>query len=152
MNRTTFLRAGLLAIGVTLFSGCAMMHDKGERHGRGDHGGTPGLVLQVSDNDPAKWNLALNNAKNAQAELGADKVNIELVVFGPGIHMLKADSVTSNRVADAVKGGIKIVACQNTMDVLKLTKADMQASIGYVPAGVVELMKLQTAGWTYVRP
>ena len=152
MNRTTFLRAGLLAMGVTLFSGCAMMHDKGERHGRGGHKGTPGLVLQVSDNDPAKWNLALNNARNAQAELGADKVNIELVVFGPGIHMLKADSVTSNRVADAVKGGIKIVACQNTMDVLKLSKADMQASIGYVPAGVVELMTLQKQGWSYVRP
>ncbi len=66
--------------------------------------------------------------------------------------MLKADSVTSNRVAEAVKAGVKVVACQNTMEVLKLTKADMQASVSYVPAGVVELMKLQTAGWSYVRP
>ena len=25
------------------------------------------VVFQVSDNDPAKWNLALNNARNVQA-------------------------------------------------------------------------------------
>ena len=127
------------------------MHGPGGQHAR-HHSPRPALVLQVSDNDPAKWNLTLNNARNAQSELGADQVDIEIVVYGPGIHMLKADSVTSNRVAEAVKAGVKVVACQNTMDVLKLTKADMQASIGYVPAGVVELMKLQTEGWSYVRP
>ena len=38
------------------------------------------------------------------------------------------------------------------MKALKLTEADMQASIGYVPAGVVELMKRQKEGWSYIRP
>jgi len=34
----------------------------------------------------------------------------------------------------------------------KLTQADMLPRIGYVPAGVVELMKRQQQGWAYLRP
>jgi len=40
------------------------------------------VVMQVSDNDPGKWNLALNNAKNLQADLGAKSVDIEIVAVG----------------------------------------------------------------------
>lgn len=151
MNRTTFLRAGLLAISVTLFSGCGAMHEKGQRHGRG-HQMSPSVVLQVSDNDPAKWNLALNNAKNVQSSFGADKVAVEIVAYGPGIGMLKADSPTAARVTEATQAGIKVVACQNTMKAQKLTEADMNSSIGYVPSGVVELMTQQAQGASYIRP
>ena len=50
------------------------------------------VVFQVSDNDPAKWNLALNNARNVQQDLGKDNVQIEIVAYGPGLNMLKAES------------------------------------------------------------
>lgn len=112
----------------------------------------PGVVIQVSDADPSKWNLALNNAKNVQQELGVGKVDIEIVAYGPGIGMLKADATTSNRVSEAMQSGIQVVACENTMITMKLTKADMHPSIAYAPSGVVEIMKLQGQGWAYVRP
>jgi intracellular sulfur oxidation DsrE/DsrF family protein len=73
------------------------------------------LVIQVSDADPAKWSLALNNAKNVQEELGAKNVEIEIVAYGPGIGMLKKDAVTSGRVEEASLAGIKVVACENTI-------------------------------------
>ena len=110
------------------------------------------LVFQVSDAEPQKWNLALNNAKNVQDDLGAGAVQIEIVVYGPGIGMLKQDSVAGNRVADALKAGVTIVACKNTMTVQKLVKDDMLPAIGYVKAGVVELMKKQQDGYAYIRP
>ena len=44
----------------------------------------PKVVLQVSDADPAKWSLALNNAKNIQTDLGAANVDLEVVAYGPG--------------------------------------------------------------------
>ena len=50
------------------------------------------VIFQVSDADPAKWNIALNNAKNVQTELGKDNVQIEIVAYGPGLGMLEADS------------------------------------------------------------
>ena len=110
------------------------------------------LVLQVSDNDPGKWNLALNNASNIQKDVGAGNVDIEIVVYGPGIGMLKADSIAANRVNDVLAAGVKVVACENTMQAQKLSKADMMANVGYVSAGVVELMQRQQEGWAYIRP
>ena len=110
------------------------------------------VVFQVSDGDPQKWNLALNNARNLFDDLGSDTVDLEIVVYGPGIGMLKSDSAVGKRVADALKGGVKIVACENTMKAQKLVYADMLPDIGYVPAGVVELMKKQQQGYAYIRP
>ena len=110
------------------------------------------VVMQVSDNDPGKWNLALNNAKNLQADLGAGNVEIEIVAYGPGIGMLKADSIVGNRIGDALGQGVKVSACENTMHGQKLVKADMLDGIGYVPAGVVEIMRKQQEGWAYLRP
>ena len=110
------------------------------------------VVIQVSDSDQGKWNLALNNAKNIQTDLGAPNVDIEIVTYGPGIDMLKLDSPVGGRIGEATTAGVKVVACENTMRGQKLTRADMLNGISYVPAGVVELMSRQQQGWAYIRP
>lgn len=110
------------------------------------------LVLQVSDSDPAKWNLALNNARNVQDDLGAANVDVEIVAYGPGIGMLKLESTSGARLTEALKAGVHIVACENTMRNQKLTKDDMLPMITYVPAGVTEIMRRQSEGWSYIRP
>jgi len=110
------------------------------------------VVLQVSDADPAKWNLALNNARNVQEDLGKDNVSVEIVAYGPGLGMLKADSKVAARLAQALDSSIGLMACENTMRNTKVTKADMYAGIHYVDAGVVHIMKRQREGWAYIRP
>lgn len=110
------------------------------------------VVLQVSDADPAKWNLALNNANNIQHDLGQDNVQIEIVAYGPGLAMLKGESKVAGRLAQALDNSIGLLACENTMRNTKVTKADMYNGISYVDAGVVHIMKRQREGWAYVRP
>jgi hypothetical protein len=60
--------------------------------------------------------------------------------------MLKVESVAGNRVADAMAADVNVVACENTLQAQKLTRADMLPKIDYVPAGVVELMQKQQQG------
>lgn len=110
------------------------------------------LVMQVSDADTGKWNLTLNNAKNVQQAYGADKVDIEIVTFGPGIAMLRSNSVSAKQIEEAKQTGINIVACQNTMKGMKLTQDDMLPNTSYVPSGVVEIMKKEKEGYAYIRP
>jgi intracellular sulfur oxidation DsrE/DsrF family protein len=110
------------------------------------------VIFQVSDSDPAKWNLALNNARNVQQDLGENNVDIEIVAYGPGIGMLKLDSPVGTRVGEAMTTGVKVVACENTMHNQKLGREDMLSRIGYAKAGVVELMEKQQQGWAYIRP
>lgn len=110
------------------------------------------VVVQVSEADPARWNLVLNNVKNLQDELGADKVAIEIVAYGPGIGMLKFDAPTNSRVSDAIKSGVTVNACENTLRNQKLVRADMHPNVTYVPAGVVQIVRRQQEGWAYLRP
>jgi intracellular sulfur oxidation DsrE/DsrF family protein len=110
------------------------------------------VVLQVSDADPAKWNLALNNARNIQQDLGKDKVDVEIVAYGPGLGMLKAESKVADRLAQALDSNVGLMACENTMRNTKVKRDDMYGGISYVDAGVVHIMKRQREGWSYIRP
>ena len=109
-------------------------------------------VIQVSDGDPKKWNLALNNAQNMQQALGKDKVRIEIVAYGPGLNMLKADSKVAGRLNAALDNNVELAACATTMKKMKVTKADLVGGATVVPGGVIEIMKRQSQGWSYIRP
>lgn len=118
------------------------------------------LILQVNTNDPAAMNLALNNAINvAQYYKDAgEKVKIEVVTFGPGLHMLRADtSPVKARIEEMALSTpeVSFKACGNTQE--KMQKAEnkdipivRQAEV--VKSGVVRVMELQEMGWTYVKP
>ena len=110
------------------------------------------VIFQVSDNDPAKWSLALNNAKNVQVDLGKDHVQIEIIAYGPGLDMLKAESKVADRLASALDENVGLIACENTMITTKVARDDMYSGIAYVKAGVTHLMKRQREGWAYIRP
>ena len=110
------------------------------------------VIFQVSDNDKGKWDLALNNAKNVQADLGKDKVQIEIVAYGPGLNMLKAESPVAGRLAGALDDSVGLIACENTMQNTKVGRDDMYQGISYVMAGVTHIMKRQQEGWSYIRP
>jgi len=118
------------------------------------------LILQVNTNDPAAMNLALNNATNvAQYYKDAgEKVKIEVVTFGPGLHMLREDtSQVKARIEEMALSTpeVSFKACGNTQE--KMQKSEnkdipivRQAEV--VKSGVVRVMELQEMGWTYVKP
>lgn len=110
------------------------------------------IVFQVSEGESRTWNSLLGSLHNIQQALGTANVKLAVVAIGPGIGMITADSVTANRVQDAIKEGVEFVACQNTMKVQGLQRDDMVNGIGYAQAGFVELMRRQQGGWTYLKP
>jgi uncharacterized protein len=112
----------------------------------------PGVVVQVSDDNPKTWSQALNVVKNIQNAYGKDKVDVEVVAFGLGAGMLKLDSPLANRIDETLATGANVSMCENTMKGQKLTRDDMHPKIAYVPAGVIEIIDKQKQGWTAIRP
>ncbi len=118
------------------------------------------LALQVSDNDIDKMNAALNVAANVSrlyAERG-DTVQIEIVAFNAGLHMLRSDT---SPVKDRLKSfagsmpNVAFRACGNTLEAMTKREAkpiSIVETATIVPAGVVTLMELSEKGWTIVRP
>jgi hypothetical protein len=111
-----------------------------------------GVVVQVSDGDPKTWNQALNVVRNVQQAYGKDKVEVELVVFGNGAGLLQFDSPLANRIEDTLASGANVYMCENTMQARRLARKDMLPRIGYVKAGVIEIVEKQKQGWAVIRP
>jgi intracellular sulfur oxidation DsrE/DsrF family protein len=118
------------------------------------------LVLQVNTNEPAMMNLALNNATNVAQyykDLG-EKVTIEVVTFGPGLHMLRDDTSPVKARIKAIKEStpaISFKACGNTqenMHKVENKEIPLIPEATVVKSGVVRVMELQEKGWAYVRP
>lgn len=118
------------------------------------------LVLQVNVNDSATMNLALNNATNVVQYYRdrEEKVAIEIITFGPGLHMLRDDTSPVKariRTIKEANPAISFQACGNTQE--NMHKAENK-EIPLIPeatvvkSGVVRVMELQEQGWTYVRP
>ncbi|MEA2918347.1 MAG: uncharacterized protein QOJ15_10428 [Bradyrhizobium sp.] len=120
------------------------------------------IAIQVDQNDPLVMNQALNNATNVIEYYRArnEDVDIDIVTYGPGLHMLRADT---SPVQDRVKrlkdmvfpGKIQFSACNITKERMEKTEGHAisvlpEATI--VPSGVVRLMELQEQGWSYIRP
>ena len=110
------------------------------------------VIFQVSDNDPARWQLALNNATNVQVDLGKDNVQIEIVAYGPGLKMLMAESKVAGGLAGALDTNVGLIACENTMQNTKVSRDDVYGGVVFVQAGVTHIMKRQQEGWAYIRP
>jgi intracellular sulfur oxidation DsrE/DsrF family protein len=120
------------------------------------------LLIQVDQNDAAVMNLALNNASNVIEYYRAkgEDVDVDVVTYGPGLHMLRADtSPVKDRIKNlkdtAFPSKIQFSACNNTREGMEKKEGhpiDVVSDAVLVPSGVVRLMELQEEGWSYVRP
>ena len=118
------------------------------------------LAIHVDDNDKAKMNIALNNAANVTKyyEAKGETVKIEIVAYGPGLHMLRKDTSPVKSRIEAMSlqhENLSFSACGNTkarMSKKEGAEIPILEEATIVTSGVVRLMELQEEGWTYIRP
>lgn len=127
-----------------------------------DDGSAHHVVFHVDDNDKLKMNITLNNAANVTKYYAAkgETARIEIVAYGPGLHMLRADTSPVKKRLETYTmeyDNVTFAACGNTIK--GVTKKEGKApqliqsdSISVVPSGVVQLMIRQDQGWHYIRP
>jgi len=118
------------------------------------------IAIQVNQNDKAVMDLALNNAKNVidYYKSKGENVAVEIVTYGPGLHMLRADtSPVKDRIAvmSLENANVTFAACGNTQ--ANQSKAENKPVVliseaKVTPSGVVRLMELQKQGYAYLRP
>ena len=143
---------GVVALVATIFTGDHLTAEES----LADHQ----LALQISDNDPQKMNTVLNVAANVTRhyESQGETVDVRIVAFNAGLHMLREDT---SPVLDRLQSfgssmpNVTFAACGNT--IAGMTKKEGKAPpvitiAEHVPAGVVDLITLNEAGWTVIRP
>ncbi|MDM7968908.1 MAG: DsrE family protein [Paracoccaceae bacterium] len=118
------------------------------------------VAIHVDEENVSTMNMALNNAANIAKHYGdlGEEVVIEIVTYGPGLHMLRADtSPVKDRIATMAleMGNISFSACLNTVEAMKQKSqkdVPLISEASVVPSGAVRLMELQKDGYAYLRP
>ncbi|WP_150522587.1 DsrE family protein [Roseibium sediminis] len=118
------------------------------------------IAFHVDENDPQVMNMALNNVQNV-SKYYADKgeeVEIEVVTYGPGLMMLREDkSPVAERISvmSLEIPNLSFAACGNTHRAMSQQagkEVPLLSEAKVVPSGVVRLVELQEAGYSYIRP
>lgn len=113
------------------------------------------VVLQISDADPTKQTLVLNVASNLVKAYGPDKVDVEIVAFGPGLRLMFDDNHNKGRINGLNDNGVRFAACGNTLKKVSKNLGRTPALNSHateVPAGVVRIIDLVDKGYILVKP
>jgi hypothetical protein len=113
------------------------------------------IVLQLSDYNPAKQTLVLNVAGNLLRHYAGQEVDMEIVMFGPGVRLMMKGNVNDQRIQTLMDVGVRFAVCDNTV-------TNMGKKLGYLPeireggmhvkAGAARILQLQKAGWQVLKP
>jgi uncharacterized protein len=118
------------------------------------------LALQISDNDAVKMNAVLNVAANVSKYYSdkGEEVDIQIVAFNAGLHMLRDDTSPVKSRLQSFKQGmpnVAFMACENTLEAMTRSEGKeppLVENAERVKAGVVTLIELGEKGWTIIRP
>lgn len=113
------------------------------------------LALQLSDGDGKKQSLVISVAYNLLKFYGPDRIAIEVVTFGPGIDLLRADSPNRKFVDSLIAQGVRFDVCMNTVDTIERNtgeRPELNPKAIPVEAGVAQILTLAKKGYTLVRP
>lgn len=106
----------------------------------------------------AGYKPALNNITNHINAVGAQNLDLRVIMHGDGLGLLQA-AVDNQQLQGIIAGlkndGVRFLVCNNT-----LTGRDIDAETDLfdvwpediVPSGVAELGKLQAEGFAYIKP
>lgn len=133
----------------------------------------PGDVLQrvvyhIDSGDPERQRTALRNVSNHLNDIGDEHLEIRVVVQGNGVSMLvlpeaTADPALYGNATDQMQmlienlnvRGVRFVVCGNSLrrrNILATDRLYEVATLDIVDSGLVELVRLQGEGYSYIKP
>lgn len=115
------------------------------------------VVYHVNYNDIKRQGGALRNIQNHINGVGAEKINVKVVMHGNGVELLrnaKTNEGLQASVDNLKTQGVEFNVCANTLKGRKIALNELHDAkeSDIVPSGVAELAHLQQKGYVYLRP
>jgi intracellular sulfur oxidation DsrE/DsrF family protein len=105
------------------------------------------LLIHASGSAPETLTAALRSARHAFA---GETVSIHVVVQGPLVRHLTADSPGAENVSASLGPNVQVQACRNSMSSANVTSGDLLPGVSTVPSAVAYLAQKQWDGAAYV--
>ncbi len=136
----------------------------------GNRYGTQKVVYHINYDDPKKQAGALRNIQNHINAVGAENLDLKVVLHGNGVAMVlepdalsrvpkfkhgNADDVMAAKLDGLKNQGVEFNICANTLNGRKVDYENDLYNVEeaeIVPSGVAEVAHLQAQGYTYLKP
>ncbi len=112
------------------------------------------VVFHLDWDQEERLLMALENTKNLFKEVPAQQCTVQIVANGKAVNLFRKDRAAKygSEMEDLHKLGVRFKACRNAMVKNNIQKADLLEICDIVPAGILELINLQHAGFAYIKP
>ena len=108
------------------------------------------VVWDLSSADTTVQAAVFRQINNAKAQV--PDLQVEVVFHGQAILAVLNDSLQfASRVKLAKEKGVTLAVCNNSLKRLKIDPSKLMAETTVVPSAVVELIKKQADGWSYLK-
>ncbi|WP_247729868.1 DsrE family protein [Halovivax limisalsi] len=109
-------------------------------------------VVHLLSGDETEQETALAIARNLLDDETGRIDDVAVVVQAGGISAAKRGAETEEQIQGLVDDGVSFKACSNTLAMKDMDESDLVAGIETVPEGAVEVTRLQSEGYAYMRP
>lgn len=111
------------------------------------------VVLHLDTEDTSILDLSLGNIENYLAALeDTHPCSVTLVANAGAVKLFTRDSAQAERIQGLAARGVAFDICANALRKHRMDRDALLDACVVVPAGVVELVRLQDAGFAYVKP
>lgn len=108
------------------------------------------IVFQLSNADTNSHKALMKQINNIKSTSAGTQ--IQVICHGPGLLFLqKNKTVVEQQIKDAKAKGVEFAACEFSLKERKVSKEEILPSAKYVKAGILEIVKLQSEGWYYIK-
>ena len=108
-------------------------------------------MFALTSGDEADWKLMPGNIRNLLAALPPDSAEIEVVAYALGLGFLRKGASPEFEVENLQAKRVRFVACENSMQMQKVSLADLVAGAQSVLSGVAEVVTRHEQGWCYIK-
>ncbi len=143
MKKTAFLLALSVAASANVFATQAPAHPWGNGPFR--------VLLEVNQNNPKEWKLAIANLATMEKVVGMDTAHAEVIAWGPGLKMLMKHSPVAKDIKSLSMYGVQFSACGQTMKHMHVTKSQLTDGVTVVPGAMAEIVKRHAQGWAEIK-
>lgn len=110
------------------------------------------VVFHIDESE--KWGLLLGNVQNLLRELAPEGSRVEVVANAGAVqqYVNGGPAPLLSAMRDLAAEGVVFAACRNALRGLGIPPEQLAPFVRVVPAGVLELARLQAEGCAYIRP
>ncbi|MDR3567776.1 MAG: DsrE family protein [Syntrophobacteraceae bacterium] len=112
------------------------------------------VVFHLDWNDRDRMNMALNNIFNLLKDPFGQNCVVRVLANGQAVKLFEKSSTPSlaEKISELRGKGVGFLLCNNSLTGLGIGQGDLVEGCEVVPAGIVELIRLQQQGFAYVKP